>query len=129
MGGAGLSGLFQCDDFALRAKSCADKRHATLETVCSTSDCGHADLDDLRRKRARRTARSAKRRNDCDSFLAFLAALVSASVFSFLLRGAWLPGSSGESEMARRKTDRVRSRFVWRASNGLAGTIRHSAAQ
>src|SRR5260221_14718133 len=128
MGGAGLSCVFQRDDFALRAKSCADKRYATLETVCSAGDCGHVDLYDLRRKRARRTARFAKWRNDCDPFLAFLAALVSASVFSLFLRGTGVSGASGESQMAGCKTDRVRSRFVSRASGGFARTIRHTAA-
>src|SRR5260221_7805355 len=129
MGGAGLSCVFQRDDFALRAKSCADKRYATLETVCSAGDCGHVDLYDLRRKRACRTARSAKWRNDCDPFLAFLAALVSASVFSLLLRGTGVPGASGPSEMAGREINRVRSRFVWRSSGGLAGAVCHAAAQ
>ncbi len=121
---AGLSGVFQCDDLSFRPRC-----RAAIQIDWRASDCGHADLDDLYCERARRTARSAKYRNGCDPFLALLAALVSASVFSLLLRGTGVPGASGQSEMAGRKIDRVRSRAVWRASGGLAGAIRHSVAQ
>src|SRR5216683_448435 len=61
--------------------------------------------------------------------LAFLAALVSASLFLVLLRGVGRAGALGVAAMAGRQADRFRSLAYRRASGDLAGAICHARPQ
>src|SRR5260370_4807289 len=129
MGCVRVSGFFQRDDFRVPEKSGADKRSATLEADWRAGDCRHADFHFVFRKRARGNSRTTGRRYPYDAVLAFLAALVSTSIFSFLLRGAGVSRSFGQSELAGCETDCVRSLDVWRSSRGMGGTIRNAHPQ
>src|SRR5579863_592886 len=111
MGGTELSGNFQRADFDLRGKP-----RAAVEAPGRPVGGRGGDYGGLPCGRglgffragfgAGRAWRGAELRAE---ILAFLAALVSASVFSFLFRGNERNGAADSAAMAGREADRVRS--------------------
>src|ERR1700740_1354603 len=118
MGCPRLFAPFERDDFCFLQTPLA-----SVETDRRTGDRGCIYFSAVRRGRARRRAGRTHRDAILHRILAFLALLVSASVFSFLFRGTGISGSPRESELAGRETDCVRSLAVWRASRFVAGGV------
>src|ERR1700756_3119469 len=124
MGCPRLFAAFQRDDFCFLQTPLA-----SLETGLLAGDRGCIYFSAVRRGRARRRAGRTHRDAILHRILAFLALLVSASVFSFLFRGTGISGSPRESELAGRETDCVRSLAVWRPSRFVAGAVCNAGAQ
>src|SRR5262249_37065379 len=121
---ARLHGDFECADCNLRAKpgeSAAPRRNARVRLVAYSRV--------VPRGGAQRTARNSAWRNIFDEVLAFLAALVSAPVFSFLLCRAGEACAPGESRLAGRQADCFRLLAYGSASSAAARTIFDASAK
>src|SRR5215469_17639576 len=123
MGRAWVSGSLQRDDFQL-----LEKPGASLE---ADRRANHRCCLDLHGVCCRTASGGTLAR--CSgiaghALLALLAALVSASIFSFLLRGTRLSGPSCQSKLAGRATHGLRSLTLRRSTIVMAGAIRNAVA-
>src|SRR5882672_1550872 len=113
-----IHGAFERNDCGLRAESGASAAAGRNAGVRFVFDSGA-----LSNRCDERATRDCERRNIFDPLLAFLAALVSALVLSFLFRGVGKARTPGESGLAGRETDCVRLLADGRASGAVARTI------
>src|SRR5580765_2109251 len=121
---ARLHGTVEWTDCNLRAKSGASAATGRNASVRFVLDSGA-----LSNRRGERAACDCERRNIFDPLLAFLAALVSALVLSFLFRGIGKARTPCESGLAGRETDCVRLLADGRASGAVARTVFHARAE